>query len=478
MLGVGGALSAGVFVTLGYAATLAGTALITVMALCGVINFLTMLSYAELGAAIPSAGGEYTFAKASFGGFLSFTTGWFEWISNIFYTTFSALGFAYLIAYVLPGINVPIVAMLTIAVFSIINVRGVKEMGLAQTILMIVLLSILAVFIVGGFLTSQTTSTTMDFTAPTGFFGVIRATAFIFVVYLGGEAIAGAQEEIKNPSKNIPRAIILTSIILIAIYMAVTFVIFRIVPYESLANQTSPLAYVAGQFMGPIGIGMITLAGIIAALTSVNTSIMAHSRVAYALGRDGYFPKHFTILHKRCFTPFIPILAGMLLTGTFAATAQMNFFTYATDFGFIIGFILVNLSLIRLRKTRPALFRPFKVPFYPITPILGILASLLLIFFLEPGTLLIGLSLFVLGLVVYYIRMVGYRRMSLAIAGMNMGTSIIAAFIAYLLAGTGVGLAISPSIRLILVIGAVFVSIICLLAFILNFIKNGDAHVW
>jgi APA family basic amino acid/polyamine antiporter len=84
MMGIGGAICAGVFVTLGYAATLAGTALIIAMILCGIINLFTMLSYAELGASLPSAGGEYTFAKASFGGFLSFATGWFEWISNMF----------------------------------------------------------------------------------------------------------------------------------------------------------------------------------------------------------------------------------------------------------------------------------------------------------------------------------------------------------------------------------------------------------
>src|SRR4030066_133419 len=100
MMGIGGAICAGVFVTLGYAATLAGTALIVAMILCGIINLFTMLSYAELGAALPSAGGEYTFAKVSFGGFLSFATGWFEWLSNMFYAAFSAMGFSYLVSFV------------------------------------------------------------------------------------------------------------------------------------------------------------------------------------------------------------------------------------------------------------------------------------------------------------------------------------------------------------------------------------------
>ncbi|MEM3442475.1 MAG: amino acid permease [Candidatus Bathyarchaeia archaeon] len=153
MMGIGGAICAGVFVTLGHAATLAGTALIIAMVLCGIINLFTMLSYAELGAAIPSAGGEYTFAKASFGGFLSFATGWFEWISNMFYASFSAVGFAYIISYAFQAVNwsmptsVPIIAVITVAIFTIINIKGVKETGRTETILVIILLAFLGIFV-------------------------------------------------------------------------------------------------------------------------------------------------------------------------------------------------------------------------------------------------------------------------------------------------------------------------------------------
>jgi amino acid transporter len=212
MMGIGGAICAGVFVTLGYASTLAGTALIIAMILCGIINLFTMLSYAELGAAIPSAGGEYTFAKASFGGFISFVTGWFEWISNMFYAAFSAVGFAYLISYIIQTANLPItvniqiIAVLTIIIFTIINIKGVKETGTTETALTIILLTLLAIFTLFGFLHG---TRTLELSAPGGFLGIIKASAFIFVVYLGGEAIAVAQAEIKEPGKTIPRAILL-----------------------------------------------------------------------------------------------------------------------------------------------------------------------------------------------------------------------------------------------------------------------------
>jgi len=471
MMGIGGAISAGVFVTLGYAATLAGTALIIAMILCGIINLFTMLSYAELGAAIPSAGGEYTFAKASFGGFLSFATGWFEWISNMFYAAFCAVGFAYLISYIIPAINIPLIAVITVAIFTLINIKGVKETGLTQTVLVIILLALLGIFIFWGFLTSQGAGV-LELKAPGGFLAVLRATAFIFVVYLGGEAIAVAQAEIKDPGKTIPRAILLSCLVLIFTYTTTAYIIFKIVPPESLAGHASPLAYVAEQFMGPLGVGIITIAGIIAALSSVNTSVMAHSRVAYALARDGYFPKNVSNLHGRFRTPFIAILVGSVFTVAFAATGIVNFVTYATDFGFIIGFIFVNLSLIKLRRDKPNLYRPFKVPLYPLTPILGILSSLLLIFFLEPSTLLIGTELFIFGLIAYYIRMVGHYRICLAVSGMNLGISALSSLLAYLIISDSIPMLMPRDITLLFFGVAVFISITYLIAGLLNITRK------
>lgn len=466
-MGIGGAICAGVFVTLGYAATLAGTALIVAMVFCGIINFFTMLSYAELGAAIPSAGGEYTFAKASFGGFLSFATGWFEWISNVFYAAFSAVGFAYLLSYVLPIVNVPIGAVITVVIFTLINIKGVKETGRIETALVIILVILLAIFVVLGLLTNQAAGS-LGLSAPEGFPGVLKASAFIFVVYLGGESITVAQAEIKDPGRTIPRAIILSCVFLILIYTAVTYVVFRIVPAENLAAQSSPLAYVAKQFMGEVGVGMITVAGSIAALTSVNTSIMAQSRVAYALARDGYFPKSFFSLHKRFSTPYIAILIGAVFVAATSAMGVVNLVTYATDFGFIIGFVFVNLSLIKLRKKKPNLTRPFKVPLYPLTPILGIGTSLLLIFFLEPGTLVMGAELFLFGLLVYYIRMVGYHRLCIAVGGMNLGVSVFSALLAYLIKSNALPIMSSPNVTLILFSFACVVSITYFVAGILS----------
>jgi amino acid transporter len=473
MMGIGGAICAGVFITLGYAATLAGSALIVVMILCGIINLFTMLSYAELGAALPSAGGEYTFAKASFGGFFSFVTGWFEWISNMFYAAFSSVGFAYLLSYIAPFINVPLTAVITVIVFSLINVKGMRETGMIQTMLVVILLGLLGVFAISGLLTSQNAGT-FDLNPPQGLLGVLRASAFIFVIYLGGEAIAVAQGEIKNPGKNIPRAILLSCLALIIIYTTIAYVVFKVAQPADFANKDSPLAYVAEQFMGPIGVGVVTVAGIIAALTSVNSSTMAHSRVAYALARDGYFPKRLFSLHERFSTPYLAVMLGSALTAAFAATGIVNFVTYATDFGFIIGFIFVNLSLIKLRKDKPSLVRPFKVPLYPLTPILGIGTSLLLIFMLDPSTIFMGTELFLVGLVAYYVRMVRSELAYPAVGGIDLGLSGFSALLAYLVVSNTLPITLSQSTTWIVFATSVIVSVTCLVAGLLNVTRKAE----
>jgi len=466
MLGIGGALEAGVFVMLGYAAGLAGTALLVALILCGIINFFTMCSYAELGSAIPKAGGEYTFAKAAYGGFLSFLTGWFELISNMFYAALSAVGFAYIISYLIPT-NVPLTAIITVIVFAFINIRGVEEVGRSQVLMVGTLLSILIAFIFNGLTTPNTEA--FQLSAPGGPLGVIQAMAYIFVVYLGAEAIAVAQAEVKNPGKTIPRAILLSAIVLLVIYPFITYAMFRIVPPEAISGQSSPLIYAAQLSMGDLGKIALVIAGTIAALSSVNTSIMAQSRVAYALSRDGYFPKALLRIHPKFNTPHVAVVIGSVFTAVLAATGVINFVGYATDFGFIIGFALVNLSLIKLRKEKPLLDRPFKTPFYPFTPIAGIVTSLFLLIFIDPGVLSLGIVLSVLAVLAYYIRMVGYLRFRVAFGGISLSLGVFTAVLTYLI-GTGIMPlnGVSPTTITVIFFILLFASIIQIVAGILN----------
>jgi APA family basic amino acid/polyamine antiporter len=470
MMGVGGSLSAANFVIIGEAAGMAGYAIVPIVIVCGFLSLLTMFSYAELGTAIPLAGGEYTFSKVAYGGFTSFLTGWFEWLSNMFYAALSAIGFAYVVSYLFPQINIPLTAVVVVIVFAIINLRGTKETATAESIIAITVLAILAVFVIGGLSYVQVPQADQA-ASPIGILGIFAATAYLFELYLGAEAVAAAQAEVKNPGRNIPLAIVLSAVILIVLYTSVVSVAVGIVPPDVLSHQSSPIAFVAEQALGPAGAILITIGLAITGLAATNEAIMAQSRVLYAMSRDGYLPKGLCKVHKRFCTPHVAIIVGAIFTVIFAATGFVNFVVYAVNLGFIIGFSIVNLSVIKLRKIAPHLKRPFKAPLYPLTPIAGIAASIFLALFIEPSVLILGFELIIVALLVYYIRMVGHHRIRIAFGGISLGLGAFVAFVAYLL-GTGsiVLQGVSQEVAAIVFYVLLFVSIIQFLAGILNLI--------
>ncbi len=468
MLGIGGTLSAGNFVIIGHAAGLAGYSIVPVVFACGIISLLTMFSYCELGTAIPRAGGEYTFAKVAYGGFIGFLTGWFEWLSNMFYAALSSIGFAYVISYLFPQINIPLTALIIVIIFTFINIRGVKETGTAQTVITALVLAILAIYILSGWSSGQEVQTFAP-SSPLGLLGVFVATSYLFELYLGAEAVAAAQAEIKDPGKNIPRAIILSAIVLIILYTSVVYIAVKVVPPEVLSNQSSPIAFVAEQMMGPIGGVVVTIGLAIAGLAATNEAILAQSRVLYAMSRDGYFPKRLAEIHERFGTPYIAIVVGAVFTLVFTATGFVNFVVYAVNLGFIIGFSIVNLSVIKLRREKPSLERPFKIPLYPLTPIAGIAASFFLIAFIDPSVLILGLELCIVALLVYYIRMIGYHRIRVAFGGISLGLGGFTSFLTYLVGTGSIQLnSVSPEASTLMFYVLLFVSIIQILAGILN----------
>jgi amino acid transporter len=244
---------------------------------------------------------------------------------------------------------------------------------------------------------------------------------------------------------------------------------FNIAPPEAISGQSAPLIYVAQLSMGDVGKVALVIAGTIAALSSVNTSIMAQSRVAYALSRDGYFPKAFQRIHHRFSTPHIAVVVGAIFTAVLAATGVINFVGYATDFGFIIGFALVNLSLMKLRREKPLLDRPFKTPLYPFTPIAGIATSLFLLIFIDVGVLSLGVVLSVLAVLAYYIRMVGYLRFRVAFGGISIGLGGFTALLTYLITTGSMPLnGVSEEVVTAIVFILFFASMIQIIAGILN----------
>ena len=402
MMGLGSTISAGIFVILGPAVEIAGPAVVLSFLFCGIINIATMLSYCELGAAMPRVGGEYVYVQSAFGGLPSFITGWFEWSSNIFFGALMVLGSTYLLHSITSLNQYAIMGVLVLA-FTLINIRGIKSAGTAQTALTLILLAIIALFIGAGF-TYGFKSNAFEPFMPKGYLGIFVAVAFIFETYLGVEAIAASQAEIKRPEKTIPRAMILSSVTLIFVYTLVAFVAIGIVSPAVLISSLTPLSLVAETTMGNAGVILITFAGLIAAFTSLNSAMIASSRAACAMGYYGHFPRCLRKVHGVFGTPYLALLFGSIFILALSMVDNLEFIVYSINFGFLIGFALVNLSLIKLRRSKPEMNRPFKTPLYPLGPITGIATSIGLLAFFNFRSLAFGAVWCLLGCLIYFCR--------------------------------------------------------------------------
>ena len=451
-MGLGGAIGFEIFVLLDYAYfDLAGPSMVSAVFLCGFINLLTMFSYSELSAAIPKVGGEYTYTKAAFGGPTAFMAGCLRWLASVFGGSLAAVVFAQQLAYFfsifghmarnLILVNTPLIAAIIIVILTVLDIRGVKE---ATTLIVVAFLAIFAVFLASGLWYDLTPPKVLP-SSPGGLSGFFAATAYTFTMFVGMRALVAGAPQIEDPEKNVPKALLLSTILLTAVYCGVAYVAVGVASAGD--SVESPLLnFAAREIMGGIGGILFAVAGMIASISSVGTAMMVQSSILGGMSRDGYLPKVLLKLHRRFGTRYVAVIASSLFVIFFSVTGAVEFLGYAASFGSLMVFALVNLSLMKLREKEPHLKRPFKAPLYPITPIAGIVMSLLLLMFPvflrdvnAEGALISGLGLVAFVLATYYLRMVGrytsfeLNRLRVAVGGISFGIGISVALLAPLL---------------------------------------------
>jgi len=485
MVGLGAGMGIEIFILLNYAADfeVAGSAVMSALFLSGLANLLTMLSYSELGAAIPEVGGEYTYTKAAYGGLLAFLAGWFRWVSSVLGAALAALGFAIYARELFSSfisLNIPLTAIIIVFVFTVLSIRGIEK---PRTIIPVALIIVFGVFILGGLLYGLQPQPILPVNLGKlpGFF---EAAVYTVPMFFGVRAIVASGAQMKNPDKNIPRSLILCALLMIVINLSVAYVAIGLVYPKNLvglAGSPEPLLVMAARtvhippFPPESSVVIVMVAGVFAALASLTTAMMVQSSIMLGLTRDGYLPKFLLSIHHRFKTPYIAILANSLFIIIFAGTGVVVFLAYAASFGSLLVFILVNLSLMKLRKEKPYLKRPFKAPLYPVTPVAGIAAALLLmgipIAFGEQNAesaLMLAFSLVILALMTYHLRMVGYRNLRVAIGGMSLGVGGFMVLLFYLTMTESIPFTISSPLGLVLFLVLIFVCVVSILAGILN----------
>ena len=396
LIGVGAMIGAGIFVLTGIAAGVAGPALILVFALNGFVTLFTAMSYAELGSCYHDAGGGYLWVKEALPKWNGFLSGWMSWFAHAVACSLYALGFGAYFAHVLTALRVTvphwgvispekILAAGVAILFAYINFRGASEAGKTGNIITITKILILAIFIGFGLnLLINRPDWKEAFTPfmPNGWGGVFKAMGLTFIAFEGYEIIAQSSEEIKNPKKNIPRAVFLSLAIVIPIYILVTIAAFGSVqpkdmtPWNYLASYKEiALVEVAKTFFTGAGI-MILAGGLVSTMSALNATIYSSSRVAFAMGRDRNFPGFFSKVHAKRFTPHWAIFISLFIVVIMAVSLPIEDVASAADIMFLLLFFQVNIAMIRLRKKRPDLDRGFITPLYPWLSIAGIVMLL------------------------------------------------------------------------------------------------------
>ncbi|HSD63712.1 MAG TPA: amino acid permease [Ignavibacteriaceae bacterium] len=398
LIGVGAMIGAGIFVLTGIAAGVAGPGLILTFSLNGVVALLTAFSYAELGSCFHDAGGGYLWVKEGLPKWNGFISGWMSWFAHAVACSLYALGFGAYFELVLHefSISMPhwgflspqkILAAVIALLFAYVNFRGASETGKIGNIVTMAKIAILIVFIGFGLnLILYRPDWQEAFTPflPNGWGGVFKAMGLTFIAFQGFEVISQCSEEIKNPKKNIPRAVFLSLVIVVPIYLLIAFTALGAVkpegmtPWDYLAsNKETALVEVAKSFFVGGGI-MLLIGGIISTMSALNATIYSSSRVAFALGRDRNFPTFFSKVHKKNFTPYLSILFSLFIVVIMAVSLPIEDVASAADIMFLLLFLQVNITLIKLRKKRPDLDRGFITPLFPYLSIAGILMLLFL----------------------------------------------------------------------------------------------------
>ncbi|RJQ43175.1 MAG: amino acid permease [Anaerolineaceae bacterium] len=411
MLGTAGTLGSGIFVLTGLAAEVAGPMTFLAIFIGGFLSFSIALNYSELATIYPETGGAMTYVREAWGkGLLSFLIGSMDSISSTFYCALSAVGFAYSLSVFFPNIPIIPVAIAVIIIFVILNILGVTNVGNIQIVMGGCLIFAFAVYIIAGFVSPHGFQPAILFPdgkmfATDSFWGntkiLMRTIALIYAVYVGFEVIADDAEEVKNPSKTIPVAILISLLIITLVYSLTVLVTLGTVPWQSVAGSNTALTDAIKVFLPGWGVTIIGIAGMVGALTSINSSMLSATRETFTLSRDGAWPKSLSRLNSSR-VPYMAILFIGIVSILITVIGVVDFLSYITSAGYLFVLLFSNMAMIQLHRKYPTIHRPFKAPLFPLTPILASLTCIIVIVYSDIDALLFTAGIILLFAVYYY----------------------------------------------------------------------------
>jgi APA family basic amino acid/polyamine antiporter len=412
MFGVGSTIGTGIFFVMAQTVPTAGPAVIVSFAIAGIVAGLTALCYAEMASMIPVSGSSYSYAYATLGEGVAFfvasclileygisaaavAVGWSGYLNKVFEIVFGSglpaamtnapiVADGYSLSFGGPGyINLP--AAVLVFLCCLLLMRGSKESAKANAIMVMTKMGVLALFVVIA-ITGFHASNLQPF-APFGWSGISAAAGTIFFTYVGLDAVSTAGEEVINPKRNLPIAIICALVIVTSLYILVAVTALGVQPAAQFDGQEAGLATILQNITGSNWPALVLAAGAVISVFSVTLVVLyGQTRILFAMSRDGMIPEIFHRVNPRTMTPVFNTLAVALFVGAIAAFVPDAVLWDLTSMGTLVAFMVVSAGVMILRRTKPDMPRGFKVPFYPVLPILSIVSCMYLIYNLNPTT--------------------------------------------------------------------------------------------
>jgi APA family basic amino acid/polyamine antiporter len=376
-IGVGAIIGAGIFVVLGIAMGYAGPSVIVSIIIAGIIASFTAFSFAELGSAIPKAGGAYSFAFELLSPSAGFIVGFLWLFAQIVGGATISLGFASYFVAIFPAFSIKTVAVLAAMGLTGLNLIGIKQSSIVNNILVIIKIGILALFI--GFGIFQIHPQYLSEFSPNGVYGILQGAGFIFFAYLGFGRISTLSEEVKKPERNLPLAVLFALLLSVVLYVLTGLTAAGLQDYQILAHSGSPIAVAANATGNSMLVAAVSIGALIATASVLLTNLLGLSRVAFAMARNGQLPKSIARVSSRLGTPYVSILAMGALLIALAYALDLREAAAITSFSILFVHLTVNLSAIRLRRKMPN-NGGFRAPLYPLIPLLGFISCLILMF--------------------------------------------------------------------------------------------------
>lgn len=421
MLGIGAIIGTGIFVLTGTGALTAGPGLMISFVLAAIACLFASLCYAEFAAMVPESGSAYTYAYTTLGEIVAFIIGWDLMLEYLFAVSTVSAGWSGYFQSFLAGFGLKLPAALSAAAGSVPGVTsyfnlpaftiiilittllslGVKETKRVNNVMVVIKLAVVLLFIFTAvrFIKPANWSPLLPF----GFKGVFGAASSVFFAFIGFDAISSSVEETLEPSKTLPRSMLLSLGICTILYVAVSAIMTGVVPFETFAKYidhpiSAVLIYSGQNWMA----GIIDLGAILGMTTVMLVCLYGQTRISFSMLRDGLLPHVFSDISAKTGAPLkSTVLFGSIaaIMGGFIPLADL---AELVNIGTLTAFTLVSFSILRLRKTQPDLRRPFKTPWVPFVPIMSIICCVFLLINLKPVTWIRFVVWLAIGMVVYF----------------------------------------------------------------------------